>query len=630
MDKIMPDLSIDERKAGIYAWLFICVYVLVFSYLCFLKYYSFSYQDFDLAIMDQVLWNMGHGPMENSILGTHIFGNHMHFVLFVLAPFYKLWPNALNLLFLQTLALGVSAWPLFLMARRAIGASWALLVCFLYLFYPALAYMNLFEFHPVAFSTFFLLYMLYFYQGQRFVPFVIFMFLSMLCQENIPLAIAAMGIYSLVLRRSSRWILIPLACGIIYFMACVFSFLPFFNKEKLQFLSLYSHLGKSYTEVFVNIFAQPLNTLKIIFQPHKIYFLLDLFGPLCLIPFLAPSALIPAIPFFLQHMLSMRANEVTIFFHYSAELIPFIFMAFILGLKRILKDIKYPVSKFLPFFFIFAALFMSVRLGPHFSFSKKTLLWQKDARDRIKEEFIRKVSPDTSVVTTFEFLPFLSHRKELYSFHHVYMGFYTMSKRPYELPDNVQCALIDFSDPLTFSNRGFFGPENYKNLERFLSRGWVMEDSLDSIVLFKKDKGQGLNSLWEVLKSAPAPEHEISYLVDGNIELLGYDMKFEGGKIKLDLYWHCLQQSQKDISLFFHLVDSEGKLVYETFIPICWRVYPTYAWKAGEYIRDTRFLPFGCMVEEKAASWKMGFFDFLSSDGIFVDKRDVLGRIDIS
>src|ERR1700733_7314932 len=79
------------------------IYVLLFFGSCCLKYYGFTYDDFDLAVHDQIVWNILHGNIFNSILGVDFLGNHVHFISFLVAPLYWCVPHPLFLLFLQTL-----------------------------------------------------------------------------------------------------------------------------------------------------------------------------------------------------------------------------------------------------------------------------------------------------------------------------------------------------------------------------------------------------------------------------------------------------------------------------------------------------------------------------------------------
>lgn len=621
--------TIEEYKADRYVWIFIGLYIIVFISLSYFKLNSFSYGDFDLAIMEQILWNMWQGSLFNSILGVDFLGNHLHFILFLLAPFYKIYPHTMLLLGAQSLFLGLGAWPVYLLAKKELKATLALFVSLMYLFYPPLAYLNLFEFHPVAFSTFFLLFTFYFFYCRRFLLFCVFMILALLCQENIALGIAGIGLYALVLKRSWKWVLTPFISAVIYFFIGVFILLPFFNKHTLCFISLYSHFGSSYSEIFTHLLIHPLETFKILFQSHKLYYLMELFAPLSFISFLSPATLIPLVPFLLQHFLSSRFNEITIYFHYTAELIPFIFVSFIFGFKRLLmfkkiENFSWSIVFWLGLIFVLGNLW----LGPYFCLPRAVSEeWVPNAKDLIKREFLLEIPPKAAVVTTFEFLPFLTQRTDLYSFHHVYYGFYTMSNKPYVLPAKVSYALIDFNDKLTFS--GFFSSCGYKNLVPFLKEGaWGVVDVLDSIVFFKKGFKDGVR-LWSILNAPPKPEIKTCYVIENAVEFLGYDTEEEGDRIKVVFYWRCLKKTNKDISVFFHLVDKKGCVLYETLIPLCWRAYPTYVWKKEEYIQETKFLPFADLVKEGLGRWKMGFYDFLTHRGYMVNSSDILGRIDL-
>ncbi|PIQ88669.1 MAG: hypothetical protein COV72_06995 [Candidatus Omnitrophica bacterium CG11_big_fil_rev_8_21_14_0_20_42_13] len=624
-------LRSNEQSINRCVWFLIATYIIIFCYFSFLKLISFSYGDFDLAVDEQFLWNLGwRGSFYSSILGTNFFGNHLHFIIIFLLPFYKLLPYSLTLLWLQTFILALGAWPLYLLAKNVLSPSWGLLAVFAYLLYPPLAYTNLFEFHPVVFVVFFLLFTLYFYHTRRFVLFVVFLAICLLCQENVSLGIAVLGIYAWAQRRSKKWILTPLIFGTVYFIFAVKVLLPFFNKNTLHFLLLYRHFGSSYSEIFSNILLHPLGTFSYILQAEKLHYLFNLFAPLGLISLLSPISLLPAIPFFLQHLLSNRSTEITVYFHYAAELIPFIFTAFIFGIKRALSFAVFKKKSYLLALCLSGALILgSLRLWPHFTQAAANQ-WQVDTKDRIKKFFLKKIPPQAPVIATFEFLPFLAHRSGLYSFHHVYGGFHTISAKPYVLPSDIEYALLDFSDELTFGARGFFSPQGYENLRNFLSSGsWGIVNAVDSIVLFKKGEKRDI-FLYKVMDVPPQPENKAGYVIENGIEFLGYDVLEDEGRFKVIFYWHCLEKIDKDITVFFHLVDSEGRIIYESLIPLCYRIYPTTAWAAGEYIREVKFLPFIQEVKTKGARWKMGFYNFLSGKGYPVIEKDTFGRIELN
>lgn len=228
-------------------WLLIGVYVVCLSVLTVIKYSYFLFHDFDLAVHAQIVWNILHGSMFNSILGINFLGNHANFVSFFLVPFYAVFPSSITLLVLQTVALGFSAFPLFLIAKRYLPSWLALGVAFLYLIYPGTLYTNLFEFHPTPFATFFLMWMLYYFLENGFREFCLYAGLAMLCQENISLIIVMMAGLAFIERRSWKWVLVPFVAGAVYFLVCVKWLIPYFSEGKIDFFLLYSHVGGNFS-----------------------------------------------------------------------------------------------------------------------------------------------------------------------------------------------------------------------------------------------------------------------------------------------------------------------------------------------------------------------------------------------
>ncbi len=619
-----------ENRVSKFLWILIVGYIVYFSIICFLKFSSFAYDDFDLAIHDQVLWNILHGSIFSSILGIDFLGNHAHLILFLVAPFYKIFPHPFTLLFLQTIALGIGALPLYLLSRSILGYKWALAISFMYLIYPALGYVNLFEFHPTVFATFFLFFMLYYFYKEKFSLFLLFMILTMLCQENISLVIIMMGFYGLVKRKKPKWVILPMVIGGLYFWLIVTKFMPYFNKDTIQFIAIYSHLGDSFSKIIINILTHPIEIIKIMFTKQKIIYLTQLFGPLSFIPLLSPLSLLLLLPFFMQHLLSLRITEVTIYYHYTAEMIPFIFLALIYGIKNLLALDWLKKRQFLLIMpLLLVSLGYNFYLGPHFRLFKQIgSVFKKDELDRQKEALLKKIPRDAAVVATFEFFPHLTHRKQLYSFHHVYMGFYTLSNQPYNLPDTVEYALLDFNDLLTF--RDFYNSQRYQNIRQFLSSGdWGVSDVKDTMVLFQKNT-QDKYRLYYVLLEEPQPENKTSLIIDRDIELLGYDLKErKDNLLHIVFYWRLLNKTDKDINVFFDLIDSEGRLIFRLLRPICYRIYPTQAWQAGQFISEERYLIFPSNLFPGQYLFKLGFFNYGTGELIRVNSYDPLGRIDI-
>ncbi|MGE5280525.1 MAG: DUF2079 domain-containing protein, partial [Deltaproteobacteria bacterium] len=492
------------------AWTLIGAYAAVFGAICTLKYFSFAYDDFDLAVHAQVLWNLAfHGSGVSSILGLNFLGNHAHLVSFLLVPLYRILPNPLILLWLQTLALAAAALPLYLIARDVLGRVWSAALVLLYVLYPGLAFTNLYEFHPTVFATLFLSLMLWMYHRRRFIPFLVFLLLAMSCQENIALAAVGIGLTALIGRRPWRWSLVPLVLGVSYFLFCVRVLMPAFNKDLINFLLLYRGLGQTPEEIRQALFLDPAKVAKIVLTVPKAYYLTQLFLPVACLPLLSPAALLALLPFLFQHLVSTRPSDTQIYFHYTAEMIPFIFYAAILGLGRLLSRWNRSIVRwpFIAFILAVAAAF-GILIGPY-----RTVLGDLGGglrptfRDRLKQEMLHQVPPQAGVVATFEFLPRLTNRRDLYSFHHVYAGFYTLSDKAYVLPEAASFALIDFLDKRTF--KGFYKEKRYENLRAFLDSGaWGIEDVRDDIVLLKKGIPDRYR-LYDVLSRPPEPQFRL-------------------------------------------------------------------------------------------------------------------------
>jgi uncharacterized membrane protein len=524
---------------------------------------------------------------------------------------------------MQTLFLAAGVFPLYGIARLCHGRRMSLIIGAVYLLYPGLGFTNLYEFHPTCFAVFFLMCTAYYFYKEDFNRFNIFMVLSLLCQENIALIFIMWGVYALILKRKLKWALSPSLAGLVYFLFCVYIILPFFNRNTFNFFHIYGPLGSSLGGVLQTCFLHPVRVAGIIFQPLKIGFLFNLFLSVLFIPLFSPLALIPVFLIFLQHLLSFRPSESSLHYHYTAELIPFIFVAFVFGIRKIFPAES---KKFLlGLLLLLNALFVNFILGPHFQLLDQYRGMSFHDRVAQKEALVKQVPEDASVVATFEFLPHLSHHQYLYSFHHVYSGYFTLFSKPYQLPEGVEYALIDFNDNLTFT--GFYNPANYRHIDDFMKEGaWGALDVEDSIVLFKKGV-KAKYPLYELVNDqAPLP-HKADLTVDKRIALYGYDIKAGPESIHLDLYWKLLKPEQKDVNIFIDFINQNGKIIDRQPQPLCYRIWPTQAWGTGQLIEDHHYITVLPKFRGRLKSLMVGFFDYKTKMLIPTDARDGLGRI---
>ena len=296
------------------------------------------------------------------------------------------------------------------------------------------------------------------------------------------------------------------------------------------------------------------------------------------------------------------------------------------GIRKIINW-RWVKPKYLGAIILMYMLIVNLALGPHFNFIKESGDLFFDDRAVYKEALIKQIPPDAAVVSTFAFLSHLSHRHDLYSFHYVYTGFYTFSRRSFHLPDNVQYALVDFNDPLTFG--GFYKLGYYHNIDDFLNNDvWGTVDVRDNVVLFKKAVNNKY-PLFNFINDRLAVPHPVHLLVDNRIELYGYDCNVRAESIHVIFYWKLLRPEPKDINLFIDFIDQHGDIINREYRPLCYRIWPTQAWQKNQAIEEHQYFFLSSGYKGRLKALKVGFYDHKTNMAIPTDAKDALGRIDI-
>src|SRR5713101_5533311 len=183
--------------------LFMLVYMLEMSHQAVLRYDTFKATAFDLGNMDQVLWNTIHGRLfqfTNQAIDWYgpptRLALHFEPIILPLSLLYAFGADPRILLVFQTIVLALGAVPVFLLTRKYLP-EWPLLAALMattYLLAPALIGMNIFDFHPVALATPLLLYALLALEYKHYAWFLVACVLAACTKEDVPLAIAVLGI----------------------------------------------------------------------------------------------------------------------------------------------------------------------------------------------------------------------------------------------------------------------------------------------------------------------------------------------------------------------------------------------------------------------------------------------------
>lgn len=602
-----------DQKAGSILLFIIIGYILLFSVACVLKYQHFQYNALDLAILNQVFYNTSSGNLFGFTIHPHSYlGDHLELIILFLAPFYLILKSPVVLLILQTIFIGLSALPIFLVTKRILAPRFALLLGFVFLANPFVQNMNLFEFHILPFALVFIFFAFYFFQTKKFFPFLIFFIFSLLVREDVALFLIMFSVLSWLKKRPLKWIITPFILSAFWFIAALKLF-PYLNHyQSYKFLYYYSWMGDSVREMIFFIINHPLNVMGHIFTVHHIFLVLALFSIFIFIPLARLKYLLFGFLPLLQILLaSFAGGDLVLQTHYSTLLVASAFIALIYSLEFLLqqqKEIKCfswqgKMKKFtqenLPFIIItliIITLYGTITFGPLTGFFNYSSLNQS-AKELInsKQHYLAQVAPTEKVVATYEFLAPLSSREKIYSLHYVFLGKKQYSSEEYQLPE-VDSMLIDFSDFITYQVQ-FSGSAIYDNAfitgddrmrDLIKERNLKVTQITDTFAYLKKDDHRGID-LYTISQDPPEIKNKTKTKVSPEIEFSGwnpigdnpnnhpnYEKNYQ--LVPLSLVFFTNQTPVKDYQLIL------SKNGYEKIYPLAYGLYPTSDWQQNKWV----------------------------------------------
>jgi hypothetical protein len=100
--------------------------------------------------------------------------------------------------------------------------------------------------------------------------------------------------------------------------------------------------------------------------------------------------------------------------------------------------------------------------------------------------------------------------------------------------------------------------------------------------------------LYPELSPSASPEHALEVRLGDQRRFLGYDLRSTevapGERVPLVLYWQSTEVVADDLSVFLHLLNGSGELVWQDDGAAAHGTRPTWSWEAGEVIVDPHTL----------------------------------------
>jgi len=291
---------------------------------------------FDLAIFDQAIYLISQNQTPfSSLMAINIWGDHAAFIFYPLALLYKIHPDVHWLFLVQAVSLALGAWPSWSLARQAglnNSISWA--IACIYLLYPLVFNVNLFDFHPEVIALPALLAAILAARLNKTLWFCAAIVLVLSCKAVLSLTVAAMGLWLLCFDKKRNCGLIALFLGVGWFLVVTQAVIPYFNQGREHAaIGRYQYLGNSVFEIALNLIVKPNLVFGRLFSLETLQYLALLLLPV--IWWLSPrhlSSLISAGPMLAMNILSDRPAQRDLVHQYSVPILPFLLVAVISSL----------------------------------------------------------------------------------------------------------------------------------------------------------------------------------------------------------------------------------------------------------------------------------------------------------
>ncbi len=393
----------------------------------------------DLGIYDSLLWKTSHGEFLACTFckgGTHTSG-HFDPVLGLLVPLYEMSPRAETLLVFQSWWLSLGVFPLYLLASRRLGNEWfGVMLAAIYVMYPALHGVNMFDFHSLTLSIPTFLWLIYFLDRGSNLGYWFCFGLLLATREDMALLTSFVGIYAISQRRTALGLTtIVIAIAYLYYVKTNVmpeaSLLMQSKKTTSSFIYYYQEMipypEEGLRGLIVSFFTNPLYVLQVLTKPAKLFYFLALLMPLLFLPLFAGAKRIIMVYGFIFVGMASRKYVYSLHFQYSTILFPILIASVPDAVAR-LRDSKY-LARFnlrgrrlaytLMITAVVATALTSMKFGTlaenkSFRAGWNRFAWKTNKkranRYKVLERLVAQIPADASVCTTNELGPHVSAR----------------------------------------------------------------------------------------------------------------------------------------------------------------------------------------------------------------------------
>lgn len=377
----------------------------IFLHAKIVEHWTFHTTTYDLMVYSSGLDH----PFKPVPLYTEWYGHsclefHASFGLYLFLPMYWLWPTPVCLLVLQALTAAAAVVPLYRIAEHlASHEPVAPVVACAFIGNLHLGRGLMYDFHQEILAPVLVLGAFLFLLKRRMPLFWTCVALTLLTKEDFGIYLAGLGFYLACAWPPRRVGVILVIVGLVYSASAVVWIVPSFRSVspgQAFFLERWKIYGASPVQIVMTLVSQPSLLAQKLFSEVSA----DLVGPLLFIPLLSPLIAPPLLPFLLFNRTSLETCQANLELHYGLPAVPYVFLAFVLGLSRVLewgRKTGTPLVGILAFALAWttAPTFPRHRLTDH---------------DRLLHEIIRSIPPGSSIVAQTTIVPHLGRRSTIH------------------------------------------------------------------------------------------------------------------------------------------------------------------------------------------------------------------------
>ncbi|WP_345429415.1 DUF2079 domain-containing protein [Actinoallomurus vinaceus] len=313
---------------------------------------------YDLGIFDQAVRGYAHFRAPVVALkgpGFNLLGDHFHPILMLLAPFYRVWPDARMLLVAQALLIAVSIVPILRFAERRLGTARGVAVAVAYGLSWGIQGAVAFDFHEVAFAVPILAFALTALADGRLRASAAWSLALLFVKEDMGLTVAAIGVLVMVRRRWRLGAALTVT-GLVTSALVILVVIPSFNPHGEY--RYWNAVGSQSGGLLHTAMVDPGGKLLLLAYVAGVTAFVALRSPLALVA-------VPSLAYRLASDNPLYWSTQVV--HYNAILMPIMFVAFVDGVGRLEADPR-PYARRCARLAVPAVLLIAVALVPSHSF----------------------------------------------------------------------------------------------------------------------------------------------------------------------------------------------------------------------------------------------------------------------